>query len=147
MATGVSLATKGQISKTTTGGTTPGSLSGSILIEPMVWQQISIPVRFGYFDTTTGDIVCDGTTISKVKNYVMDQIEYITGLSASNVIEVANTYRGDDNFFRSYIPGVTNPNSGNNFELAYDDSGNLEYAGFWIKSKHNQPITIIWRTS
>ena len=145
MATGVSLATKGQISKISTGGS-PQPLSGTIQIEPLVWQQISIPVRYGYFDTSSGDIVCDGTTIARVKNYVMDQIEHVTGLSISSVIEVANTFRGDDNFFRSYIPGITNPNSSNNFELAYDDSGNIEYAGFWIKSKHNQPIVITWRT-
>lgn len=146
MATGVSLATKGQISKTSTGEIVIQPISGSILIEPQVWQQISIPVRYGYFDKTSGSIVSDGTTVSNIKNYVMDQIEYITGKSAAEIIEVANTFRGNDNFFRSYIPGVTNPSSGNNFELAYDDNGNIEYAGFWIKSKYDQGITITWRT-
>jgi len=47
----------------------------------------------------------------------------------------------DLNKFLSFIPGVTNPTSENNFSLVMEDSGILEVLGFWAKVKDYYAIT------
>jgi len=114
--------------------------NGTIQIEPD-WQLCAIPVDYGYWNTTAHRHVHDNTTTAKFKNYVLDQIDdrYGTGL-----IEVANTYTGDAQQFFSYIPGSTPESSPNNFQLIYDDNGNQEVSGFWIKSLAAFSFTISW---
>lgn len=138
---GVSLATKGHIVY----AKGRGPHKGEIEIEPNVWQLLVVPVAYGYFDTNTGKIVNDKDTPSTIKNYVMDQIEYIEGNPAENYVEIANAYIGDENAYRGYIPGLTDPDTTQNFPLGYIDGDKLEYTAFWIKSIHNSTITIEWR--
>jgi len=94
------------------------------------WQLIAIPIDFGYWDSTAHEHVHDDTTRAKFKNYVLDQI---TDLYGSGVVEVANTYLGDNQFFWSYVVGSTPESSPHNFQLVYSDGPNQEISGFWIK--------------
>jgi hypothetical protein len=114
---------------------------GSIQLESS-WQLIAIPIVYGYWDSIQHKHVHDDTTIAKFKNYVLDQI---TDLYGSGVVEVANTYLGDNQFFWSYVVGVTPDDEEHNFQLVYDDAGNFEIAGFWIKiSGPMAPYIITW---
>lgn len=117
---------------------------GEIEIEPDRWQLISIPIRYGYWDTGSSQLIHDGVTVARVKNYVMDQIEDIYGGNAEDYIEVVNAYFGDNDFFYNYIPGVTNPLSPHNFELTFVDGARLEVTGFWVKSVHSSSLIIKW---
>jgi len=112
------------------------------------FQLLSIPVEFGYWDITTHQHIHDGVTRANIKNYVMDQIEDKTGLAANTQVEFANTYPGDLGVFRTYVPGVTNGLSTNNFELVYYDvSGAItrkEPMGFWIKTVTGASFTLEW---
>jgi len=117
--------------------------SGEIQIEANTWQLISIPVRYGYWDMSQHKLVHDGVTVARIKNYFFDQIEDKYG-DPANFIEIANTFFGDEGYYRAYIPGVTNPNSDNNFPLAYVDGARVEYTGFWVKSISSSDIVIEW---
>lgn len=99
-------------------GTVDCSSSGHIKIENNVWQLISIPVK---------DV--------SVKEYFVDRLASKYSASPEDMIEICTAYFGDENKFRSYIPGVTNPATANNFPLVYEDSGNMEITGFWVKTK------------
>jgi hypothetical protein len=68
--------------------------------------------------------------VAKFKNYVLDQI---TDLYGTGIVEVANTYPGDLQAFYSYVVGSTPESSPHNWQLVYDDGGNKEISGFWIK--------------
>ena len=115
---------------------------GSIQLEPG-WQLISIPVKYGYWSSSTHEHVHDDTTVAKFKNYVLDQIEDLYG---SGNVEVANTYPGDLQAFLSYAPGppATPSTSPNNFQLVYADGPHLEISGFWIKMTTTSGIIITW---
>lgn len=139
---GISLATKGVIVPET--GKDISIEKGIVEIEPDRWQLITIPVQFGYFDTTSGGLVHDWTTVARIKEYVCDQIEYKLGGSASNYIKIANCYIGDEDMFRNFVPGVTNPSSSQNFPLAVMDGANLEYTAFWIRSIYPSSIQVEW---
>ena len=82
--------------------------------------------------------------LANIQNYILDQIEDLYNVKASDYISIANTYTGDNQFFYNYIPGVTNPLSTNNFNFVYNDGYNEEYVGFWIKSISDIPFTIKW---
>jgi hypothetical protein len=122
--------------------TEPG---GYIQIEPG-WQLVAIPVRYGYWNIITHDLVHDGSTEAKIKEYIIDQIEDVMGSSASNYIEICNTLIGAQGNYWNFVPNFTNPSSLHNFNLAYYDSGagSVEYTGFYIKNIHNTNITIKW---
>jgi hypothetical protein len=92
--------------------------SGIIKIENNVWQLVSIPVP--------------GVN---VKEYFVDRLSEKYGLADTDMIEICSAYFGDENKFRSYVPGVTNPETTNNFPLVYNDSGSNEITGFWVKVK------------
>ncbi len=92
--------------------------AGTIKIESNVWQLVSIPVP--------------GV---RVKEYFVDRLASKYGLVDTDMVEICNAYFGDENKFRSYVPGVTNPLTDNNFPLVYTDSGNNEISGFWVKIK------------
>jgi hypothetical protein len=126
------------------GDPTASLYNGEVQIEPEIWQMITIPVVYGYWDTTNHLLVHDGSTIATIKNYVFDQIADNLGSPAQNHISSAHTYIGDNNFFYNYIPNVTNPLSSHNFPLAYADGDRIEYVAFWIKSINVSPIVIVW---
>ena len=102
---------------------------GSIQLE-QGWQLCAIPVVYGYWDVVEHKLVHDEITTAKFKNYVLDQIEDLYG---ADIVEVANTYTGDNQFFYSYVVGSTPESSPHNFQLTYADGSNLEISGFWIK--------------
>lgn len=114
--------------------------SGSIQIE-QGWQLIAVPVEYGYWDSTAHNHVHDGSTVAKIKNYVVDQIDDMFG---TDKIQVANTYTGDNQFFYSYVYGSTPESSPHNFQLIYNDGGNMEVSGFWLYSLSATPMTIVW---
>ena len=114
---------------------------GTIELE-LGWQLIAIPADYGYWDNTIGDHVHDGVTVAKFKNYVLDQI---TGLYGTGIVEVANTYVGDNQFFWNYVVGSTPEGSPHNFQMVYDDGIYREISGFWIKIVGAAaPYTITW---
>lgn len=92
--------------------------SGSIKIQNNVWQLIAIP-REG----------------AKVKEYFVDRLAAKYSVTPDELLESCNAFFGSENKFRSYIPGVTNPTTSNNFPLVYLDEGTREITGFWVKIK------------
>ena len=117
---------------------------GAIIEIEKGWQLLSIPIKNGYFDKDKKVLVHKTEVLANIQNYILDQIESVYGIQASEYISIANTYTGDNQFFYNYIPGVTNPLSTNNFNFVYDDNGNEEYVGFWIKSISETPFKIKW---
>jgi hypothetical protein len=113
---------------------------GSIQLE-YGWQLVAVPIVSGFWSTIEHKHIHDDITIAKFKNYVLDQI---TDLYGSGVVEVANTYLGDNQFFWNYVPGSTPETSNHNFKLVYNDSGYFEISGFWLKSLSMIPIVITW---
>ena len=115
--------------------------SGSIELE-YGWQLCSIPIGYGYWDSTTHSHIHDDITIAKFKNYVLDQI---TDLYGTGIVEVSNTYPGDLQAFLSYVVGSTPESSPHNWQLIYDDGFHREVSGFWIKIIGlASPYTITW---
>lgn len=98
--------------------TEASATSGEIKIQNNVWQLIAIP-RNG----------------SNVKEYFVDRLATKYGLDSSLMIESCNAFFGSENKFRTYIPGVTNSGSSNNFPLVSHDDGADEITGFWVKTK------------
>ncbi len=125
--------------------------TGSIQLE-YGWQLIAIPIAYGYWDSTAHEHVHDDITTAKIENYVMDQIEdlytNVSGTTVSGVeeiVEVANTYTGDNQFSWSYVVGSTPTPSPHNFQLVYNDNGSHEISGFWIKIINpGAPYLITW---
>lgn len=114
---------------------------GSIQLE-YGWQLVAIPIMYGYWDSTAHEHVHDDSTTAQFENYVLEQI---TDLYGSGIIEVANTYLGDNQFFWSYVVGSTPTSSPHNFQLVYTDGPNQEISGFWIKVIDvGAPYTITW---
>ncbi len=93
-------------------------MDGSILLQNNVWQLVAIP-----------------KTSEKVKEYFVDRLALKYSVEAEDMIEICTAYFGDENRFRSYIPGVTDPLTSNNFPLIYSDNANNEVTGFWVKTK------------
>ena len=125
---------------TTVTGTTDCIGQGSIELEAG-WQLISIPIQYGYWDSTAHEHVHDGITEAKFKNYVLDQILDIFG---PGIISVANTYTGDQQAFYSYVVGSTPSSSPHNFNMVYTDGVNNEITGFWIKVIGGSPPYVIY---
>jgi len=118
-----------------------GGGSGSIQLE-FGWQLVAIPIMYGYWDSTAHEHVHDDVTVAKFENYVLDQI---TDLYGTGIVEVANTYTGDQQAFFSYVVGSTPTSSPHNFQMVYDDSGNNEISGFWIRIINAvAPYIITW---
>jgi hypothetical protein len=119
---------------------------GSIQLE-LGWQLVAIPIDYGYWSSTTHEHVHDEVTRSKIENYVIDQIDdlYATASGVETIVEVANTYLGDNQFFWSYVVGSTPTSSPHNFQLVYDDGSHREIVGFWIKIiGPSAPYVITW---
>ncbi|MFA6887282.1 MAG: hypothetical protein WCQ65_09970 [Fermentimonas sp.] len=130
---------------TTSGTTCSGVTGGYIAIEPG-FQMVSIPITHGYWSSIIHGHVHDNSTIANVHNYIVQQIEDLHGVSANTMIEVFNTLVGGQGNYWNFVPGVTNPDSPHNFQLAYLDTdvGTYEYIGFFIKSIHSTTFTIQW---
>lgn len=73
--------------------------SGEIQIEPERWQMITVPVIYGYWDSTNHQLIHDGQTIARIKNYVLDQIADVMGSSVENFIFINNDIRINNYFF------------------------------------------------
>lgn len=119
--------------------------TGSIQLE-YGWQLVAIPITYGYWDDTAHEHVHDAT-VAKVENYVIDQIDdlYATVSGIETIVEVANTYLGDNQFFWNYVVSSTPEASPHNFQLVYQDGVNQEISGFWIKIiGPNAPYLITW---
>lgn len=123
-----------------------GFISGEIEIEPNRWQMIALPVKYGYYDETTHEVKSSDTIRATIYNYVVKQLETIYNDSIENLVEVINTFIGDDNYFLNYVPGFTPVNSIHNFNLIYEDGAREEIVPFWIKSKTNYNMVIQWRS-
>ena len=94
------------------------SVSGTIKLQNNAWQLIAIPVKN-----------------SNIKEYFVDRLADKYNVAPEDMIEICSAFFGNEGRFRSYIPGVTNPNTSNNFPLVYEDDGNYEVTGFWVKLK------------
>lgn len=114
--------------------------NGSIQLEANAWSLIAVPINQGWWNSSTHMHVHD-TTTAKIKNYVIDQIDDLYG---TGKILVANAYLGDNQYFYSYVPGVTPESSVHNFQLIYTDGIHNEITGFWIYSQHSSDIEITW---
>ncbi len=129
---------------------TSSTSSGQIEIEPNIWQLIAIPIEFGYYNIPTSSLIHDSITQAKIKNYVLDQLEdkYCPpATDISDLIEVANAYFGDNNFFYNFVPTITPTSSVHNFPLTYTDNTTGTYkevTGFWIKSVHTANMYVDW---
>jgi hypothetical protein len=114
---------------------------GSIQLE-FGWQLIAIPIMYGYWDDTAHEHVHDDVTTAKFENYVLDQIDDLYG---TGIVEVANTYTGDQQAFFSYVVGSTPNTSPHNFQMVYADGVSQEISGFWIKVINaGAPYIITW---
>ena len=129
----------------TESGTCSGIGGGYIDIEPG-FQMISIPITHGYWSSVLHEHVHDGSTVANVYNYIVQQVEDIYAVEADTMIEVFNTLVGGQGNYWNFVPGVTNPASPHDFQLAYFDVGvsAYEYTGFFIKSIHPVNFTIQW---
>lgn len=93
--------------------------SGKVILQPNRWQIVAIPTK------------------NKKISDVVDIIKTKTNKSINEVIEVINAYPSNnisDNEFLSFVPGFTNINSKNNFNLIESDSDSNEITAFWIKT-------------
>lgn len=122
------------------GGTIDG---GDVVIEPG-WQLLCIPIQYGYWDVITHQHIHDGFTQATIYNYIVEQIEDTFAVQANTMVEVFNTYYGDENRYFNFIPNMTDPLSEHNFDLVYVSGVNLEYTGFWVNSIHPVSFTLIW---
>lgn len=111
------------------GATGEGEQSGSIQLE-FGWQLIAVPVEFGYWDASAGRHIHDNITVAKFENYILDQLTDVYG---TGIVEVANTYTGDNQFFWNYVVNSTPASSPHNFQLVYNDGVYKEISGMWIK--------------
>jgi len=115
-------------------GTGGGSCSGTIILQPNQFQNIAIPV--------------EGV---KVKEYFLDKVADIIGAEASTVIELVKAYGSNDvnsNKYQIYVPELTNPLSGTNFELVQTDGTAKEITAFRVKTKDfTGTIEVPWDTA
>jgi hypothetical protein len=121
--------------------TVSGMGSGSVELE-YDWQLIGIPVEFGYWNPVTHEHVHDVITIARFENYILDQV---TDLYGNGIIEVANAYIGDNQFFWSYVVGSTPTSSPHNFPMIFNDGIHKEVVGFWVRVVGGaSPYVITW---
>jgi len=137
----IPLVTKGMIVPKQT-SITPGL--SEIEIEANRWQMVAIPVKYGYFDTVSGEVKSSTTVRAKIYNYVVLQLETIYSDDFENLVEIINTYIGDNDFFYNYVPGFTPENSEHNFPLVFEDGTRQEIVPFWIKSKVAFNMILKW---
>ncbi len=128
---------------TTTSG---GGMDGGYIDIENSWQMLSVPVTHGYWSSIEHKHIHDDVTPATIYNYIITQIEDSYGVNANTMIEVSNTLIGGQGNYWNFVPGVTNPASPHNFNLAYLDTdiGVYEYTGFFVKSIHSSSFVIQW---
>lgn len=94
------------------------SLRGTIKLQRGKWQLITLPIP------------------GKVRDIFLLKLESQTGVPYSELIEVVSTYPGHLNRFLSYIPGHTQPEDDENFDLIMNDNGSKEITAFWVHCKN-----------
>ena len=72
---------------------------------------------------------------AKVYEDVLLKLQNQTGVAIEELVTLCTTYYGDENKYRAFAVGVTNPLSDNNFPLTYNDEGTGEVTAFWIRTK------------
>jgi len=111
-------------------------MKGSIYLQKNAWMMLAVP-----------------KDNAKIYDDFIKPIEDEYGVTGSDLFEVFNAYpftegpNGSSRQFLSFIPGVTNTASSNNFQLIYEDSnGEKEITGFWCKTKDydGEVITYNW---
>jgi hypothetical protein len=111
-------------------------MQGSIYLQKNAWMMLAVPKEN-----------------AKIYEDFIQPIETQSGLTATDLFEVFNAYpytegpNGSSRQFLSFVPGVTNPASSNNFQLIYEDlAGEKEISGFWVKTKDyaGDTITFNW---
>jgi hypothetical protein len=113
--------------------TESAGMSGSIYLQKNAWMMLAVPKEN-----------------AKIYDDVISPIENATGLSGDQIFEVFNAYPYIDSQnreFLSFVPGVTNVLSKNNFQLIYEDeNGEKEITGFWCRTKDypGDTITFNW---
>ena len=100
-----------------TGGAS-GECSPVLKLQSNVWQLVAIPVKD-----------------AKVYEDVLLKLQNQTGVAIEELVTLCTTYYGDENKYRAFAVGVTNPLSDNNFPLTYNDAGTGEVTAFWIRTK------------
>ena len=82
------------------GSTSFSSIQKGAIIEiEKGWQLLSIPIKNGYFDKDKKVLVHKTEVLANIQNYILDQIESIYDIQASEYISIVNTYTGDNQFF------------------------------------------------
>jgi len=106
---------------------------GLITLQRSVWQMIAIPIDANVYEG------------------FLEQLEEQAGVPITNLVEVVNCYRGDQNKFLSFVPGVTDIESVHNFPLTYNDNGSLEIVAMWVKCKQwihtTEDVTFRWEVN
>jgi len=109
-------------------------MTGSIYLQKNAWMMLAVPKEN-----------------AKIYEDFIKPIEDQSGLDATEIFEVFNAYpftegpNGSSRQFLSFVPGVTNPASSNNFQMIYEDSnGEKEISGFWVKTKDYSGDTITY---
>lgn len=93
------------------------STSGIIRLNRGRWQLIAIPSK------------------GKVLDSFLEKLELQTGIPYGELVNKCLAYPGSVDKFLTFIPGFTDPTSEHNFDLKYDDGGNLEITAFWVECK------------
>jgi hypothetical protein len=106
-------------------------MRGSIYLQKNAWMMLAVPKEG-----------------AKIYEDFINPIESLTGQAGNQIFEVLNAYPYIDSQnreFLSFVPGVTNVLSKNNFQLIYEDqSGEKEITGFWCKTKDYSGDTITY---
>ena len=126
--------------------TSSGCIGGGRIDIEISWQMLSVPIIHGYWSSIEHKHIHDNATPATIYNYIITQIEDTYGADANTMIEVSNTLIGGQGNYWNFVPGVTNPASPHNFNLAYLDTtiGVYEYTGFFVKSIHSSSFVIQW---
>lgn len=95
-----------------------GEWTPILKLQSNVWQLVALPIKGG-----------------KVYEDVLMKLENQTGVGIADLVTLCTTYYGDENRYRAFAVGVTNPLSDNNFPLVYNDTGTEEVTAFWIRTK------------
>jgi len=96
-------------------------MNGKVRLEPDRWMMLSLPID--------GAKISDFVTAIENK-YGMDGSDLFRVFSAFP--SVADEQKGE---MLDFIPGVTPVGSKYNFNLMYNDNGDYEITGFWVKTK------------
>ncbi len=106
-------------------------MQGSIYLQKNAWMMLAVPKEGG-----------------KIYDDLIKPIEDATGLAGDDIFEIFNAYPyidGQNREFLSFVPGVTNVLSKNNFSLIYQDQNSeKEITGFWCKTKDYSGDTITY---